>query len=913
MWFVGMIAGAMIGSLLPGGGMVLAGAAVGLIAGAVYGARHNQQRDTSKRLDPELSARFAELSARLTIVEQRLGIDAQSTAPAQAKTPPAADDAVAAPVVVEGIPQQPSPLSLPLSAATAEAPAAIPSESGAPRRVDTTADAPAMVDDFSRLWHWLIGGNILAKVGVVLLFFGVASGLRLAMQYGFMPVSVRLALGAIAAMAMIWFGRNRVAKGMHEMFGYALQGGGFAILYLIVYFMLAGYQMIGAAPAFLAFASIGTVCVLMAARQNAQSLAGLGISGAFLAPILASTGSGDYIVLFGYYLLLNAFVVTVNWFKGWRYLNLTAFIFTFLVGFAWGSRSYRAEYFATIEAFLIVFFLIFSALPVLMIVCNAPGKRSVADGLLLFGAPIAAAGFQQAILDDRMALAWSATIAGVYYLVLWRLLFVRHDPSIEVVERSDLGIGAVFLTMAIPLAFGAQVTTVMWALEGSVLLWYGLRLKRSLACAAGMLLQFVAGMYFIVHIGDVDHARPFLNSVVIGAIVIALAALFGARLLERADKEPNWSSATARILLVWALAWIAYAAWRDIDVFVEMQNQPAAVLAVGAILALLFDAVGSVIGSRLLRTPAWLLTLGIPLTSILHLADNAHLLTGGFAFALPGAFAVQFWINFRFDRDHFRYGKRTRHFLTFWTLGTAVGVELAWWTGEMSAAAAEGFWKLAAWMATGVAMIAAVIKGVQAQRWPFSVESDGYLTIACAPVLVLLGLAVVFSGHYAADWGMPYVPPLNPLEIVSIAAIAAIIWWGDCSSQHFAFTQAAAFATRIGYLLGFLLLNFILARVAHHWFGVAYQEHALYRSALFQGLLSFVWTCLAIGLMIHASRELRRANWFIGFGLLAIVGAKLLLVDAANAGTVIWTGTLICVALLVIAASYFAPRPPAEH
>ncbi len=114
-------------------------------------------------------------------------------------------------------------------------------------------------------------------------------------------------------------------------------------------------------------------------------------------------------------------------------------------------------------------------------------------------------------------------------------------------------------------------------------------------------------------------------------------------------------------------------------------------------------------------------------------------------------------------------------------------------------------------------------------------------------------------------------------------------------------------------MLGFLLLNFILARVAHHWFAVAYQEHALFRSPLFQGLVSFAWTCLAIGLMIHASRELLRTNWFVGFGLLAIVGAKLLLVDAANSGTAIWTATLIGVALLVIAASYFAPRPPAQN
>ena len=63
MWFIGLIAGAMIGSLLPGGGMVLAGAAVGLIAGAVYGARNNQQPDASKKLDHEISARLAEWSA----------------------------------------------------------------------------------------------------------------------------------------------------------------------------------------------------------------------------------------------------------------------------------------------------------------------------------------------------------------------------------------------------------------------------------------------------------------------------------------------------------------------------------------------------------------------------------------------------------------------------------------------------------------------------------------------------------------------------------------------------------------------------------------------------------------------------------------------------------------------------------
>src|SRR5258706_4236716 len=234
MWFIGLIAGAMIGALLPGGGgMILAGAAVGLIAGALYGARSSPERDAWKKLDSEFSERFADLSARLTIVEHRLGIDAQSTAPARIST--RADAAVVFPVAATDVPM-PSSLPLP-SSPTAPDARAMPSESAAPPRAEP-AEPPAGTDDFSRFWRWLIGGNILAKIGVVLLFFGVASGLRLAVRYGFMPISVRLGLGAIAAVAMIWFGSNRVAKGMHEMFGHALQGVGFSILYLIVYFML---------------------------------------------------------------------------------------------------------------------------------------------------------------------------------------------------------------------------------------------------------------------------------------------------------------------------------------------------------------------------------------------------------------------------------------------------------------------------------------------------------------------------------------------------------------------------------------------------------------------------------------------------------------------------------------------------
>jgi uncharacterized membrane protein len=102
------------------------------------------------------------------------------------------------------------------------------------------------------------------------------------------------------------------------------------------------------------------------------------------------------------------------------------------------------------------------------------------------------------------------------------------------------------------------------------------------------------------------------------------------------------------------------------------------------------------------------------------------------------------------------------------------------------------------------------------------------------------------------------------------------------------------------------------ARIVHAWGGVPFEFNAIMHSTLFQMLLTLFWTTTSISTMIIASRRGKREFWFGGFILLGLVGAKLLLFDAAGRGTLMWTGTLIGVAVLVLAASYFAPLPPRQ-
>jgi uncharacterized membrane protein len=152
-------------------------------------------------------------------------------------------------------------------------------------------------------WGWLVGGNPFVRAGIVLLFFGVVFLLRYSLEQNLVPVELRLA-GAAAGAA--------------------------------------------------------TLAVL----QNSLPLAAFAVGG-FLAPLLTSSGSNNYIGLFSFYAILNAGIVGIAWFKSWRILNLLGFGFTFVIASLWGWNSYQPENFTTVEPFLIVFFLFYVAIAVL--------------------------------------------------------------------------------------------------------------------------------------------------------------------------------------------------------------------------------------------------------------------------------------------------------------------------------------------------------------------------------------------------------------------------------------------------------------------------------------------------------------------------------------------------------------------
>src|SRR5204862_1041406 len=118
------------------------------------------------------------------------------------------------------------------------------------------------------------------------------------------------------------------------------------------------------------------------------------------------------------------------------------------------------------------------------------------------------------------------------------------------------------------------------------------------------------------------------------------------------------------------------------------------------------------------------------------------------------------------------------------------------------------------------------------------------------------------------------------------------------------------FLRGVPYALCFVWLSAMAIRIAHHWGRVPFDTAALLSSGIAQSMLSLLWTALALALMISATRKVLRQRWFMGFALLGIVGAKFVLIDVVNKGTITWTLSLVGVGLLILAASYFSPAPP---
>jgi len=383
---IGLLVGAVVGLWLGHNfDALLGGAFVGLIAGLLLNAWQKRSAQPAPSAADVNATRLVVLEERLARVEaalERAGL----TRPTQPVAPPAASIPPSAPSADIAAEHAPMPQTPPISTDVAPT-TSIAAASTVPPAPAYGASAPGQPN---RIWGWITGGNTLARVGIIVLFIGVGFLLKYAAEHVTVPIELRVAgvaLGGVALLVLGWRLRER-----RTAYAMILQGGGVGVLYLTVFSALKLYALLPPGAAFALLFVIAALSSWLAVRQDAIALAAVGVVGGFFAPILTSSGSGNHVVLFSYYALLNAGIFFVAWFKAWRLLNLLGFACTFIIGTLWGVTRYRPADFATTEPFLIVFFLFYVSIAVLYALKRSVEVKHYVDGTIVFGTPLVAAG-----------------------------------------------------------------------------------------------------------------------------------------------------------------------------------------------------------------------------------------------------------------------------------------------------------------------------------------------------------------------------------------------------------------------------------------------------------------------------------------------------------------------------------------
>jgi uncharacterized membrane protein len=379
---------------------------------------------------------------------------------------------------------------------------------------------------------------------------------RYSIEEGLLGPGVRIVLGALFAAALVgageWARRNEIARNLgvipSQHIPSILTAAGTVAAYATVY---AAFALYGFLPAILAFILLGAVALatLAAALLHGPALAGLGLVGGFVAPLLVASDQPNYWARYLYLAVVTAAAFALARVRLWRWLAITAVVlgvFWLLPGIDYPHvEALDAHLFFAVAGFALAAALI---VPGLWLGPAAPAGRldPVSSGALtayLFAAALLVVGSQHA----SMALAVFAVLTAATVAIAWRaeamlyalpaaallvILVMLQWTARDIFDAVLLPQGVAVRTVPAPLTdtgWHVVLGALFAVLFGGTAYAFAARGRSALArdtliwCATGVITPIAILVALYLRIAEFERSIPFAGTALLLAALFAVA------------------------------------------------------------------------------------------------------------------------------------------------------------------------------------------------------------------------------------------------------------------------------------------------------------------------------------------------------------------------------------------------------
>jgi len=422
-----------------------------------------------------------------------------------------------------------------------------------PRRLPPPAEpGPPLWERLPVDWEVALGGNWLARIGVLAVVIGTGFFLKLAFDNNWIGETGRVVLGILGALAML--GASEYWRKQYPVYAQALAGGGVALLYLSIFAAFSLFGLIDLYPAIGLLLLISVASAALALRHESVTLAVIGILGAFGAPFMlggfstglqqASARTSAGVPLLGYIIVVDIGVLALSTFRNWRWFTLLALLLSLAAFGGWHSEFGSNASLLTSQGALTIIFLIFVGATTLFHIIWRRASQAFDQALMVINVA-AYFGISYVLLwdDFRLWMGGFTLLLSLFYGGFAYIALVRSREHVYL-SFMALGIALVLLTVAVPMQLGGPWVSVAWAVEGVVLMWLSLTLRmwQLRVFGVGVFAIFALVLLFL----DTPKAlsaslAPLFNRYLAAYLVSIGATYVAAYLLWRhKDQLQNW-------------------------------------------------------------------------------------------------------------------------------------------------------------------------------------------------------------------------------------------------------------------------------------------------------------------------------------------------------------------------------------